>query len=77
MKSTFVGFRDGKSIYEVIIESPYEMTPLPECYDCPYRISSLQNERWLRVTRYVQPVTNIKSCQKDYCIIERHGRDNK
>ncbi|HLD98486.1 MAG TPA: hypothetical protein VI815_04120 [Candidatus Nanoarchaeia archaeon] len=77
MKGTFIGFRNGKSIYEVIIESPYESIPLPECLDCPYRISSIENEKWLRVTRYVQPVSDIKSCQRDYCIIERPERKNE
>lgn len=77
MKSTFIGFKDGRSISEIIIESLYELTPLPECFDCPYRISSLENEKWLKVTRYVQPVPIIKSCQKDYCTIERPERKDK
>ena len=59
------------------MKSIYENMPLLECKECPYRISTLENESWQeRKVRYIQPASNERTCERDCCLID-DSRKNK
>ena len=54
------------------MKSIYELTPIQECKDCPYRNSQLrkdltQNPRMA----VVLPIDFTKSCNLQYCLVDK------
>ena len=50
----------------------YESTPLPECKNCSYRGTRLNDEMIRGSTpRVLCPISMERSCNQDYCLIDR------